>query len=164
MAKINDLQCTGDALFQSDVKVNGKMNNEVLDVDDNCLIIDVCRRLDLSTVGNKIEVAIPDGYVGDARSAGNYPATIQWSTQGTDRNSWATNATINAKFIQANTDTEVVSSDYQISNASQGVMTYSEIQLPPFIKSYIKIEVKTTCTGATKPYVMFNCRIYCHKE
>ena len=50
MAKVNDLQCVGDALFQSDVKVNGKLNNEVLEVDDNCLIIDVCRRLDLSLI------------------------------------------------------------------------------------------------------------------
>lgn len=158
MAQLKDTTITGD------LQVNGKLNNEILGVDDNCLIIDVCRRLDLSAANNEINITIPDGYVGDARAAGNYPATIHWSTQGADRDSWTTNAVINAKFIPANTDTEVVSSDYSISNGSQGVMTYTDIQLPPFIKSYLKIVVKTACTDATKPYVMINCRIYCHKE
>ena len=63
MAQLKDTTVSGDLTVSGDVKVNGKLNNEILDVDDNCLIIDVCRRLDLSTVGNKIEIALPDGYV-----------------------------------------------------------------------------------------------------
>ena len=63
MAQLKDTTVSGDLTVSGDAKVNGKLNNEILDVDDNCIIIDVCRRLDLSTVGNKIEIALPDGYI-----------------------------------------------------------------------------------------------------
>lgn len=158
MAKVNDLQCAGDALFQGDVKVNGKLNNEVLDVDDNCLIIDVCRRLDLSVVGNKIEIALPDGYVCDPRASGSYQGTLYVDSYGTNPASWTTSAVITITYYNPTTSADETSTD-TIGNFSSHT-----IGLNPFVQRYIKIEVTTACTGAAKPYAKITGRIYCHKE
>lgn len=158
MAKVNDLQCIGDALFQSDVKVKGKLNNEVLDVDDNCLIIDVCRRLDLSTVGNKIEITIPNGYVGDPCASGTYQGTLYLDTYGSNALSWTTPADVTFKYVRADDSTEA-------SYPMTGIGNYNTttVGLIPFVKSYIKAEVVTAAVG-TKTFAVIRGRIYCHKE
>lgn len=156
MAKVNDLQCVGDALFQGDVKVNGKLNNEVLDVDDNCLIIDVCRRLDLSTVGNKVEITIPNGYVGDPRTFSL--ASIYVSSYGSDTSVWTQNAVLSVQYTNARTGNQ------ETATVSCGNGEGNAANLNPFCKDKIKIEVTTACTGAPKPYAIINCKIYCHKE
>ena len=153
-----DLTVSGDALIQGDVRVNGKLNNEILDVDDNCLIIDVCRRLDLSTVGNKIEIALPDGYVCDPRASGSYTGTLYLDSFGTNPTSWTTSAVITVTCYNPTT-----SSDDTITD-TLGNFTSHAIILSPFVQRYIKIEVTTACTGAAKPYVKITGRIYCHKE
>lgn len=157
MAKVNDLQCAGDALIQGDAKVNGKLNNEILDVDSNCLIIDVCRRLDLSAVDNEINIPIPDGYLADPRSLLSSTGCFAWTTKGTDTSAWTTDAVITiSTVVNSNvvTFTEYISNDSFAGTAS----------IPAPCEQYINFKVTTACTGATNPYVMITCRIYCHKE
>ena len=63
MAKVNDLQCIGDALFQNDVKVNGAINQKTIDNDANSKIIEFCKELDCTTVGNTVSLfTVPTGY------------------------------------------------------------------------------------------------------
>ena len=65
MAKVNDLQCVGDALFQSDVKVNGKLNNVIFDIASNVEVHFFAKFLDCTTVGNKVTLYnVPNGYYG----------------------------------------------------------------------------------------------------
>lgn len=156
MAQINDLQCIGDALFQSDVKANGKLNNEILDVDDNCLIIDVCRRLDLSAVGNKIEIELPDGYVGVASTYGGQ-GYIGWNTFGTSSASWTTNAQVKISYLNPIDSSVVSQPNNEIPHYNQG-----NFGLNPFMKGYLKIEVTTAAVGDDK-YVMIFFRLYCRK-
>ena len=151
------------------IAVNGVVNlnipkgaektNVVPEVDDNCLVIDVCRRLDVSVEGNEVCVQIPEGYIGDARSYGANNASIYWLTYGSDPNSWSTAAEVDIVTVRADTS-QVVTTTATIGNYSSGTASVAT----PFITSYLKIKVTTPCTGATKPYVMFTFRIFCHKE
>ena len=150
MAQVNDLQCIGDALIQGDAKVNGKLNNEILDVDDNFLIIDVCRRLDLSTVGNKIEIALPSGYVCGSE--------LQLNTYGSNPIAWSTNAEVTVKYIRATTLEEESSLMTEILNGFSAT-----VGIPPYIKTYIKVEVTTAAVGVNT-FAVIRGRIYCHKE
>lgn len=148
----------GDTTFFGDVELNGKLNNEVFDVDENCLIIDVCRRLDLSTVGNKIEVEIPDGYVGDPCASGTYQGTLYVDTYGSNASSWTSPADVTFTYVRADDSTEA-------SNQMTGISNYNTatVSLIPFVKSYIKAEVVTAAVG-TKTFAVIRGRIYCHKE
>ena len=157
MAQVNDLQCIGDALIQGDAKVNGKLNNEILDVDDNCLILDVCRRLDLSAVGNKVEIALPSGYVCNP-VADESNSSLKVETYGSNSTSWSTKANVTCKYIRADTSVEETTSLLEIPN-----YTYRTIGMIPFIKTYIKVEVTTAAVGGNT-FAVIRGRIYCHKE
>ena len=155
MAKVNDLQCVGDALFQSDVKVNGKLNNEVLDIDDNCLIINVCRRLDLSAVNNEVQIDLPSGYVCNPTAIGS-AACVGVYTYDDQTSAWTTDATVELSTMEAQGGATVAN-----SNAiSHGMMTTKG--LVPFCKTYIKAKVTTAAVG-TNTYMMMFGTIYCKK-
>lgn len=156
MAKVNDLQCIGDALFQGDVKVNGKLNNEVLDVDDKCLIIDVCKRLDLSTVGNSVIINLPTGYCCNATALGSV-AALNIDTYGYS-GTWTANPQIQVSCINFQDDTTVTLSAITIQKNS-----YNSVGFVPFAKTYIKIEVVTAGIDDDM-FGVITGRIYCHKE
>ena len=157
MAQVNDLQCIGDALIQGDAKVNGKLNNEILDVDDNCLIIDICRRLDLSAVGNKVEIALPSGYICNP-TAGASVGTLGIETFGSNSTIWDTRAKVIYKYVRADTSVEVTNPEQEISNGNFGT-----VGMPPYIKTYIKVEVTTAAVGVNT-FAVIRGIIYCHKE
>ena len=154
MAQLKDTTVSGDLTVSGDVKVNGKLNNEILDVDDNCIIIDVCRRLDLSTVGNKIEIALPDGYVCNPTAMGSFACLgfDTWWLAG----SWSTDAAITISCV-----------NYQTGNVYSNAGTlsknnYTKESFIPFAKSYIKVEVTTAAVG-TETYASITGRIFCKK-
>ena len=154
MAQLKDTTVSGDLTVSGDVNVNGKLNNEILDVDDNCIIIDVCRRLDLSTVGNKIEIALPDGYVCNPTVGGSY-ASLGFDTFGL-AGSWSTDAALTISCVNHQTD-NVYSNAATLSknnHVTKGVI--------PFVKSYIKVEVTTAAVG-TETYALISGRIFCKK-
>lgn len=151
------------------IAINGVVNLDIPDVpkqgnimyaiDDECLVIDVCRRLDISKLGDMFEVVIPDGYVADVRSYGANVASVYWTTYGSEPSSWSTNGEVTATVVRADTSEEATT-NATISNYTTGSLSIAT----PFVKSYLKVEVTTACDGGAKPFAMFNCRIYCHKE
>ena len=154
MAQLKDTTVSGDLTVSGDAKVNGKLNNEILDVDDNCIIIDVCRRLDLSTVGNKIEIALPDGYVCNPTAVGSY-ASLGFDTWGL-AGSWSTDAKVTVSCV-----------NYQDDNVYSTAATLSKNNsrtggVVPVAKSYIKVEVTTAAVG-TETYASISGRIFCKK-
>ena len=151
MAQLKDTTVSGDLTVSGDVNVNGKLNNEILDVDDNCIIIDVCRRLDLSTVGNKIEIALPDGYVCNLTLA----AGLGFDTWGL-AGSWSTNAAVTVSCVNYQ-DGNVYSNPRALSKNR-----YDTIGVISFAKSYIKFEVTTAAVG-TETYASILGRIFCKK-
>lgn len=144
----------GDTTFFGDIELNGKLNNEVLDVDDNCLIIDVCKRLDLSTVGNKVEIALPDGYCCNASADGSVACLgfDTWGLAGT----WSTNAAITISCVNYQDDSVYTSLDTLSKN------NYATKGFIPFAKSYIKVEVTTAAVG-TETYASISGKIFCKK-
>lgn len=152
MAQLNDLNVLGDSTFQ------GSLNNKKIDTDSNTMIIEVCRRLDVSTVGNKIEIEIPSGYIG-MPIYGSSSASLGFKTYGSDASSWGTNAEVTTTTTRADTDASLsvttTIGNYTYSGLNAGV---------PFVKDSIEIEVTTACTGATNPYVCIFGQIICHKE
>ena len=147
MAQLKDTTVSGD------LTVSGKLNNEILDVDDNCIIIDVCRRLDLSTVGNKIEIALPDGYICNTTAMGSNVCLglDTWGLAG----SWSTNAAITISCVDYRDD-NVYSSAVTLSKNLYGKYSI------PYAKSYIKVEVTTAAVG-TETYASISGRIFCKK-
>lgn len=134
-----------------------KKPNVVYDIDDDCFIIEVCRRLDLSKVGNVIYIQLPEGYVCDPRGISSL-AKIFCSTYGSDQETWTTPAAIEYSYVLATsggTSTAVTN----ITNDSG-----TDIDFTPFVKDYIKITVVSACVGAVNPYAVFTTQIVCHKE
>ena len=153
MAQLKDTTVSGDLTVSGDVRVNGKLNNEILDVDDNCIIIDVCRRLGLSTVGNKIEIALPDGYV--CNSTMGAVACLGFDTWGL-AGSWSTDAAITISCVNYQDD------NVYSTAATLGKNHYETKYFIPFAKSYIKVEVTTAAVG-TETYATISGRIFCKK-
>ena len=156
----NDINCVGDALIQGDMKVNGKLNNEIIDVDSNCLIIDVCRRLDLSTVGNKIEIDLPDGYTCNPTS-GTTIATFDVCTYGSDSSTetaWTTNAVIDISYTLSGN----ISRTTQISNLNKNDKI--NVTLTPYLQDKVIFTVSTAAAGGTKFYAVISSKIICHKD
>ena len=151
MAQLKDTTVSGDLTVSGDVNVNGKLNNEILDVDDNCLIIDVCRRLDLSTVGNKIEITLPGGYVCNSMLATGLGFDT-WGLAG----SWSTGAAVTVSCVNYQ-DGNVYSNPIALSKNK-----YDTIGAISFAKSYIKFEVTTAAVG-TETYASISGRIFCKK-
>ena len=57
MAQLKDTTITGD------LSVSGKINQKTIDIDSNCKIIEFCKRLDCTTVGNTVTLfTVPTGY------------------------------------------------------------------------------------------------------
>ena len=154
MAQLKDTTVSGDLTVSGDAKVNGKLNNEILDGDDNCLIINVFRRLDLSTVGNKIEIALPDGYVCNSTAIGSY-ACLGFDTWGL-AGSWSTDAAITISCVNYQDD-NVYSTAGTLSKNNHVTKDFI-----PFAKSYIKVEVTTAAVG-TETYASISGRIFCKK-
>lgn len=102
MAKVNDLQCIGDALIQGNLKVNGEINKCIFDIDPNIEVHFFAKKLDCTTVGNKVTLfEVPAGYYGVSFEAPYIPTgplnmygTIDTSTSPTQA-SIAINSTYN---------------------------------------------------------------------
>ena len=57
MAQLKDTTITGD------LRVNGKINQKTIDINANCKIIEFCKELDCTTVGNTVTLfTVPTGY------------------------------------------------------------------------------------------------------
>lgn len=156
MAKINDLQCIGDALIQGDLKVNGKFRNEIIDVDNDCIIIQFCKKLDLSTVGNSIQIDLPDGYVCNSTAPNSYGA-IGYCCYDNINDVWSVDAYVNFSCVNAQDDSVYING---ISLSHQDAGTRG---LVPFAKSYIKAAVQTAAVGTNPAMIMYGT-IYCRKE
>lgn len=159
MAELNDLLVRGDSLLQGDAKINGKLNNHILNTDDNVLVIDVCRRLDVSVANNSIMIDIPDGYVCTCILGGNQNV-LGFTTYGSIPTSWTTNCSLQVSSVRADTSAVETIDNDNIGNYGMGAINCNV----PFFKGYLDIKVKTPCTGATKPYLTIYGQIICHKE
>lgn len=151
MAQLNDLNVLGDSTFQ------GALNNKIIDTDSNTMIIEVCRRLDLSTVGNKIEIDIPDGFIG-MPTYGSSVASLGYKTYGSTSTAWGTAAVLKVTSTRADTSEETTSGG-NITNFNNSGLSIGT----PLCKGKITIEVTTACDG-TYPYVCIYGQIICHKE
>ena len=149
MAQLKDTTITGD------LQVNGEINQKTIDNDANSKIIEFCKRLDLSTVGNKIEIALPDGYVCNPTAIGSY-ACVGFYTYDDQTSAWTTDATVELSTIEAQGGTTVATSNAIF----HGTMTTKG--LVPFCKTYIKAKVTTAAVG-TNTYMMMFGTIYCKK-
>ena len=130
-----------------------------IDMDDNCKVLEFCKRLDLSVLGNKIRIKLPEGFVCCFMS-GNGNVGFAANTFSANTTSWSTNAVIKATFVHAQTNSTASTENVTISKQSYTVLGYGFV---PFIKDYVEIEVVTPCVGAT-PYATIEGKIYCRKE
>jgi hypothetical protein len=142
-----------------DARGNLTAGNKLSYIDNNCMIIDVCKRVDLSTTGEKFNIAIPAGYVGEIRSDNATFGVMRFSTKGSDTATWTTPAYIQVTTTNATDDSTYTSSTVPISNDDFGQITVSVA-----CKTSVAVDVVTACTGATNPYAIISFQIYCHKE
>ena len=57
MAQLKDTTITGD------LQVNGEINQKTIDINANCKLIEFCKELDCTTVGNTVTLfTVPTGY------------------------------------------------------------------------------------------------------
>jgi hypothetical protein len=142
-----------------DARGNLTAGNKLSYIDNNCMIIDVCKRVDLSTTGEKFNIAIPAGYVGEIRSDNATFGVMRFSTKGSDTATWTTPAYIQVTTTNATDDSTYTSSTVPISNDDFGQITVAVA-----CKTSVAVDVVTACTGATNPYAIISFQIYCHKE
>lgn len=126
------------------------------DIDDDTLIIDVCRRIDLSSLDSKVRIEIPSGYV--AVASAYAIRTLFINTYGGDNSAWGTSAVVQMIAVKASDSSIYYGSPLTIGNES-----YGQIGLPATAKEYIEIDVLQTCDGV-KPYGVITGQIICHKE
>ena len=126
------------------------------DIDDDTLIIDVCRRIDLSSLDSKVRIEIPSGYV--AVASAYAIRTLFINTYGGDNSAWGTSAVVQIIAVKASDSSIYYSSPLTIGNES-----YGQIGLPTTAKEYIEIDVLQTCDGV-KPYGVITGQMICHKE
>jgi hypothetical protein len=143
---------TGNITLENGEKFNG------FDVyiDSDCHMIDVCRRLDLSSVGNKVTITIPSGYV--AVSSAYALRTLMINTYGSNTTSWGTSAKIQATTTNAVNNTTYTSTELTLTNSS-----FAQLGLTVTAADKIEIEVTQACDGI-KPYAVITGQIYCHRE
>ena len=134
-------------------------SNEISQIDDNCKIINVCKRIEMSTTGVKFNIEIPNGYVGEIRSDNATFGVMRFSTKGSDTATWTTPAYIQVTTTNATDDSTYTSSTVPISNDDFGQITVAVA-----CKTSVAVEVVTACTGATNPYAVISFQIYAHKE
>lgn len=142
-----------------DARGNLTAGNKLSYIDSNCMIIEVCQRVDLSTTGVKFNIAIPAGYVGEIRSDNATFGVMRFSTKGSDTATWTTPAYIQVTTTNATDDSTYTSSTVPISNDDFGQITVAVA-----CKTSVAVEVVTACTGATNPYAVISFQIYAHKE
>lgn len=83
------------------ISLGGKLNRyDFTKVSDDCLVINVCQTLDISKVGEKIQIPIPDGYVAHVFD-GEYVGSLKYCSYFNGYNHWFTSysATITKKVI-----------------------------------------------------------------
>ena len=124
--------------------------------DTNCKIIDVCLRLDLSTLGNKVSIDIPSGYV--AVTSAYALRTLMLNTYGSNTTTWGTSAKVQATTTNAVNNTTYTSTELTLTNNS-----YAQLGLTATAKTKIEIEVTQACDGVV-PYAVVTGQIFCHKE
>lgn len=142
-----------------DARGNLTAGNKLSYIDSNCMIIEVCQRVDLSTTGVKFNIAIPAGYVGEIRSDNATFGVMRFSTKGSDTATWTTPAYIQVTTTYATDDSTYTSSTVPILNDDFGQITVAVA-----CKTSVAVEVVTACTGATNPYAVISFQIYAHKE
>ena len=125
-------------------------------VDANCKIIDLCLRLDLSAVGNKVSIDIPSGYV--AVTSAYTLRTLMLNTYGSNTTAWGTSAKVQATTTNAVNNTTYTSTELTLTNNS-----YAQLGLTATAKTKIEIEVTQACDGVV-PYAVVTGQIFCHKE
>lgn len=150
---------TNKSVALLDASGNLTAGNKLSYIDSNCMIIEVCQRVDLSTTGNKFNLAIPAGYVGEIRSDDATFGVVRFTTKGSDTATWATPAEIQVSTTNATDDSTYTSSTVQISNDD-----YGQITVAVACKTSVSVDVATACTGATNPYAVISFQIYAHKE
>jgi hypothetical protein len=143
---------TGNITLENGEKFNGFD----VDIDSDCHMIDVCRRLDLSSVGNKVTITIPSGYV--AVSSAYALRTLMINTYGSNTTPWGTSAKIQATTTNAVNNTTYTSTELTLTNSS-----FAQLGLTVTAADKIEIEVTQACDGI-KPYAVITGQIYCHRE
>lgn len=158
MAELNELTVRNDTLIQGDATVNGKLNGVENIYDDNTILINICKRIDVSSTGTKLNIKIPTGYVASCIN-GDSINVLGWKTYGSNVTAWTTSAVLTVSTVRAD-NSQTTSNTTEIGNYSNGQMSCGV----PFAKSYVKIDVTTAATGATKPYCCIYGQIVLHKE
>lgn len=156
MAKVNDLQCVGDALFQGDVKVDGKINGKSVQTNSNAKIIEFCKDLDLSAINNEVKIDIPDGYFGTLTANGSI--AFAFDTRDGEAEDWTTNAAVEVTWVKK--DDSIYTGSIAYGNLAHDMSNTFAVN--GLIKSYIKLRVTTAAVG-TNPRVMIYGSIYCKK-
>lgn len=157
MAELNDLLVRGDTLLQGNTKVEGTLNGTQTITDNDTLIIDICKTIDMSTTGVKLSVEIPSGYVADPTYDGS-PAFMCVDTYPTTNgNSWTTTPTLKITYTNAQTNS-ATSISKNISNVSA-----TTVQLVPFISGTLSIEV-TNAGSDTQVKGVVLSRLICRKQ
>lgn len=149
----------GDTTFWGEVTLNGDLNKKKIDTDSNTMIIEVCRRLDVSNVGNKIEIELPTNYVCSAFNMVDSPARFFFVSYGADSTTWTTDAVVTATYYNAQASGTAQTTNVTITNNTTG-----NIALTPFLVGTLTFEVTTACTGAVNPYIKIIGSLFCHKE
>lgn len=135
---------------------NSAIDGFEIAVDANCKIIDLCLRLDLSAVGNKVSIDIPSGYV--AVTSAYALRTLMLNTYGSNTTAWGTSAKVQATTTNAVNNTTYTSTEITLTNNS-----YAQLGLTATAKTKIEIEVTQACDGVV-PYAVVTGQIFCHKE
>lgn len=154
MAELNDLTVRGDSLLQGDCIVNGVLNGVKTITDNDTLIIDVIKKIDLTTTGVKAEIEIPSGFVGMPTFVGS-EANISLNTYLFASNTSGSNAGIKVSFTDASNNTA------KTSTGNVQLMSDNTFALIPFCKGKITVEV-TSASDSLKCALI--TRIYCLKQ
>lgn len=151
MAQVNDFKCIGDALFQGDVKVNGEINQKTIDNDANTKIIEFCKELDCTTVGNTVTLfTVPTGYYavkGEDPYCPNGPITLYGVYSSTSP------TTAKFEFTCYYEDSLYTLSDQVVPINSGGTMS-GAFSGQLFTAGDVKCTVTTAGTNGAKLYVI----------
>lgn len=157
MAELNDLLVRGDTLLQGNTKVEGTLNGTQTITDDNVLVIDVAKEINIDTAGVKLEIPIPSGYVGNPVAFGS-PATVMIDTY-----TYASVPDLTSSAVIEVSTTEATTGLTNAKSNTVGVMSITGFSIVPFCKNKITVKVTTAPTGATFKAIVYT-RIYCRKQ
>ncbi|MCQ2608767.1 MAG: hypothetical protein MJ197_08790 [Bacteroidales bacterium] len=157
MAELNDLLVRGDTLLQGNAKVGGTLNGTQTITDDDVLVIDVAKEINIDTTGVKLEIPIPSGYVGNPTAKG-IDATVVIDTYCYS----SIPAVTNSATVKVSSTNAITNTTHNKSNII-GVMGSQTFDLEPFCKNKITVEVTKAPTGATFKAIVYT-KIYCRKQ